>query len=111
MTIRIGMAAIFLMLGWGEPRLQAQASITDGTTIPSIAPGAPAGSYTLSKFETVNVYNGHLNFTLPLLKVGGRGEAGYTISLPIERSWRIESHVNNNAVICRFRRRKSLIPN
>jgi len=99
MTIRIGMVAMLLMLGWGEPRLQAQASITDGTTIPSIAPGAPAGSYALSKFETVNVYNGHLNFTLPLLKASGRGEAGYTISLPIERSWRIESHVNNNAVI------------
>src|SRR5258707_174340 len=79
--------------------LQAQDSITDGTTPLPIQPGAPAGSFGLSGFESVNLYSGHLQVSIPLLKVGGRGEAGYTMSLPIQRNWRIESHINNNQVI------------
>jgi hypothetical protein len=46
------------------------------------AKGTPAGSYALSGFDNVNLFNGHLNFHLPLLKVGGRGSAGYTMALP-----------------------------
>ena len=45
----------------------------DSTTPPGQAPGAPAGSYSLSGFEKVNLFNGHLNFQLPLLQVSGRG--------------------------------------
>jgi RHS repeat-associated protein len=63
---------------------------TDGTTSPTIAPGAPAGSFALSGFERVNPFNRNLNFALPLLRVGGRGKAGYTIMLKIERKWRVE---------------------
>jgi hypothetical protein len=63
---------------------------TDGTTAPAIAPGAPAGSFALSGFESVNPFNRNLNFALPLLKIGGRGKAGYTMMLKIERKWRIE---------------------
>ena len=48
---------------------------TDGTTPPGIAPGAPAGSYGLTGFENVNLYNGNLNFHLPLVRAGGRGGA------------------------------------
>jgi RHS repeat-associated protein len=65
-------------------------SLLDGTTPPGIAPGAPAGSYALSGFETVNLYNGNLNFALPLLEVSGRGEARYTMMLPIEHRWDIK---------------------
>src|SRR6266851_5790441 len=38
----------------------------------AMTPGAPAGSYALSGFDNVNLYNGNLNFSLPLLKIGGR---------------------------------------
>jgi YD repeat-containing protein len=58
-----------------------------GSTPASQAPGAPSGSYALSGFENVNLYNGHLNFHLPLLSVNGRGESGDTITLPIESRW------------------------
>jgi hypothetical protein len=61
--------------------------VFDGRTPTGLAPGAPAGSYALSGFESINLFNGHLNFSLPLLRVGGRGSAEYTMMLPIERTW------------------------
>jgi RHS repeat-associated protein len=68
----------------------AQSSVTDGSTPLALSPGAPDGSYSLSGFDNVNLYSGSLNFSLPLLKVGGRGEAGYTITLPIEQHWTVK---------------------
>jgi hypothetical protein len=64
---------------------------TDGTTPMGLQPGSPAGSYALSGFDNVNLYNGALDFRLPLLSVGGRGSAGHTIMLPIEQHWQIET--------------------
>lgn len=40
-------------------------SATDGTTPSGIAPGSPSGSYALSGFDNINLYNGNLNFALP----------------------------------------------
>ena len=62
-------------------------SATTGTTPASMAPGAPAGSYSLSGFESINLFNRRLNFDLPLLHVGGRGAAGYTVQLPLGFQW------------------------
>ena len=70
--------------------VNAQTSNTDGATPAGLSPGAPAGSYSLTGFENVNLYNGNLNVSLPLLSVGGRGSAGYTITLLIEQKWRVE---------------------
>ena len=63
---------------------------TDGTTAPVIEPGAAAGSYALSGFDNVSLFNGNLNFAMPLLKMGGRGSASFAINLKIEKKWRIE---------------------
>ena len=57
-----------------------------------LAPGSPAGSYVLSGFESVNIFNGSLNFQLPLARVGGRGSAGFTWTLPIQRKWEIDRY-------------------
>jgi len=62
-------------------------SILDGGTPVGVAPGSPAGAYALSDFESVNLFSGNLNFTLPLLKIGGRGSAQGAIMLPIESHW------------------------
>jgi YD repeat-containing protein len=70
--------------------VRAQTSNTDGMTPAGLTPGAPAGSYALSGFENVNLYNGNLNVSLPLLPVSGRGSAGYTATLLIEQKWRVE---------------------
>jgi hypothetical protein len=64
-------------------------SVTDGSTPLALTPGSPAGSFALSGFDTVNLYNGNLNFRLPLLTVAGRGDAATTLTLPIQRQWSI----------------------
>jgi RHS repeat-associated protein len=67
--------------------IQAQTPLT-GTTAPGLSPGSPAGSFALSGFENVNLYNGNLNVRLPLLRVGGRGTASYDMTItPMEAKW------------------------
>ncbi|MFY9554085.1 MAG: hypothetical protein WAV47_05120, partial [Blastocatellia bacterium] len=66
-------------------------SATIGSTPLGLSPGAPAGSYALSGFENVNLFNGNLNFRLPIVQIGGRGSAGYAMMLKIEQKWRVES--------------------
>src|SRR6266516_2537100 len=59
-------------------RTPGQTKPTDGGTPLGLQAGTPAGSYGLSGGDNVNLYNGALNFTLPLLSIGGRGSAGHT---------------------------------
>lgn len=75
---------------------QRAEKVTDGTTPSGLASGAPAGSYALSGFESVNPYNGGLNFSLPLLTVGGRGGAGYPVTLRIDQKWIIRKQFGDN---------------
>src|SRR5262245_1877143 len=65
-------------------------SLTDGATPLGITAGAPAGSYALSGLDNINLFNGSINFSIPLLRVGVRGGAGYTMMLPIEQRWSVE---------------------
>jgi len=58
-------ALLWLLIGIA----QGQTNITDGTTPPGIAPGAPAGSYLLTEVEVLNVYNGNLSLRFPLYKM------------------------------------------
>ncbi len=58
---------------------------TSGTTPSGLTTGAPAGSYSLTDFENVNLFSGNLNFSLPLLKINGRGSTGTSINLSRER--------------------------
>src|SRR6185369_14383662 len=68
----------------------AQQQATDGATPLGLSPGAPAGSYPLSDFEDVNLFNGTLNFSLPLLKIEGRHEAAYSLMLRIDHKWLVQ---------------------
>ena len=63
---------------------------TDGSTPLALAPGAPAGSYSLSGFENINPYSGALNLKLPLFTVGGRGQSRYVITKKVETKWTID---------------------
>jgi hypothetical protein len=65
-------------------------SITDGSTPLGLSPGAPACSYSLSDFDSVNLYNGNLSFSLPIVKIAGRGGAGYTMTARIEQKWLVD---------------------
>jgi hypothetical protein len=45
--------------------------------------------------ENINIYNGNLNFRLPLVHVGGRGSAGYTMMLALNsKKWSVK-HTQN----------------
>src|SRR5215467_3875735 len=59
----------------------------DGMTPVGLLPGSPAGSYALSGLDTINLYNGSNNITIPLVKIGGRGDAGYTMVAHHETHW------------------------
>ena len=72
----------------------AQSDPTDGSTALALSPGAPAGSYSLSDFESINPYSGGLNFRLPMYAVAGRGQAQYTITQRIDSKWRVERFYN-----------------
>ena len=71
--------------------VKAQGS-TDGTTPLGLTPGSPTGSYPLSDFEVVNLYNGSLNFRLPIYQIAGRGGAGYSITLQVQKKWTVQRH-------------------
>src|SRR6266852_4524895 len=65
---------------------------SDRLTPIGLKAGAPAGSYSLSGIENINLYNGNLDFRLPLLQMGGRGSAGHTIMLPLNsKGWIVRS--------------------
>src|ERR1044071_4415360 len=49
--------------------------------------GSPTGSYPMSELDTVSLFSGNLNFNLPFLSIGGRGDAGTQMSLNIRREW------------------------
>lgn len=67
---------------------------TDGSTPLGMSRGTPAGSYTLGGFDNVNLFNGHLNFGIPLLSMSGRGAVGYKMTLPLEQTWTIFKQTN-----------------
>src|SRR5215208_6215850 len=87
LCVRAALLALVLAQG---ALAQTATSVTDGSTPSALAPGAPAGSYPLSGFESVNLYNGNLNFALPLLQNGGRGAAGVAVTLKVEQHWRVK---------------------
>ena len=59
--------------------------VEDAVTPVAIQPGTPDGVYRLTDFEHVNVYNGQVSSSLPLLEIGGRGEARHIIRVGISR--------------------------
>jgi len=83
----ISVFSVILLLAIGANAQSRR--LNDGSTPLGITPGSPAGAFSLSNFDTINPYNGNLNFRLPLINVGGRGNSDYTISLPINYRWTV----------------------
>jgi hypothetical protein len=77
------LAGLLLLLLLSSMTLAQSTTAVDGYTPLGLSPGAPAGSYGLSGFENVNLFNGNLNFSLPLLGVGGRGGASHMVLSPL----------------------------
>ncbi len=95
------LACAALLLVLSAVNVSAQASNPNSGSTPSgLKPGSPAGSYGLSGFDNVNLFNGNLNFHLPLIGVGGRGSAKMQMMLAIDSvHWTVDSEggLNNSA--------------
>src|ERR1051325_8434047 len=76
-------------------RAQSTATNLEGNETPgALKPGAPAGSYALSGIENINIYNGNLSAGIPLLKVGGRGDASYVMTQQLaQREWTVDHNL------------------
>ena len=74
-----------LLLSQIVGRAAAQSSI-DGLLPSALTPGSPAGSYD-SSVDAVNLFNGNLNFRIPLLTVGGRGGAAFPLAFSLNPKW------------------------
>ncbi len=82
-----------LAAGSRAPAQTAANSVLSGPTPPALAPSTPANVYTLSGFDSVDSYSGRLSVALPLHQIGGRGEAGYTMTLGVSNpAWTIENY-------------------
>ena len=55
----------------------------------SVKGGKAVGTYTLDNFDNINLFNGNLNFNLPLITLNGRGENGISLFLAIETRWKL----------------------
>jgi RHS repeat-associated protein len=55
-----------------------------GATPAGLATGKALGSYLVNDIETVNLFNGNVSISIPLISIGGRGNAGYTMYKPVE---------------------------
>jgi len=96
-AVRVLAATCPLMLFGQTGDLQSRTWSTTDFPIPaSMAAGTPAGSYLLSGIDSVNIYSGKVNVAVPLMKVGGRGEAGYTMYAKVTPpgGWRVETNVS-----------------
>lgn len=73
----------FVIIAQGETHTK----ITDNGVPPSIALSPTSGNPKIGDYGAIGTFNGRLNYTIPLLNVGGRGEAFYSIPLNINRLW------------------------
>jgi len=97
--VSIIVSAILLMLSLSTHSSgQNTQTTTDKMTPSGIAPGAPAGSYPLTGMESINLFNGNLDFRLPLLSLDGRGSAVRNMMLSLNtKKWRVrESHIGTS---------------
>ncbi len=53
-------------------------------------PGTPVGSYKLTDIDSVNLFSGNLNVSMPLAGLDGRGQADASVSMTIDNQWRLD---------------------
>lgn len=93
LTIRLMSLCVTVGVLWGQVGGTSRFT-TQGTTPPAVAPGTPEGSYSLSGFDSINPYSRKLNISIPMLTVGGRGEAGYTMFLNLDQQWQVRTYTD-----------------
>jgi RHS repeat-associated protein len=81
----------------GRGQITIDKSPLAGNLPAAIEPGAPVGSFALSNLDSIDPYRGSLNVSIPLLRVGGRGEAGFVVGTNLSSpSWYIDKSLQAN---------------
>jgi RHS repeat-associated protein len=88
---QVGLCFLAAFIGFAEIGRSQAMNLDNVYTPAGLEPGTPAHSYALGDFDNISYFNGHLNFHLPLREIGGRGQAAYTLTLPIEGRFDLES--------------------
>jgi len=73
-------AALLIWFGSAQAQMQPQ-NVTDGTTPPAIAPGAPLGTYSITDMEIYNPFSGGTSLQFTAAVLGGRGSISYPLIL------------------------------
>jgi hypothetical protein len=82
-------AGIIILILATTYSIGAQTTSTDRNTASGLATGS--SSYALGGFDNINLFNGNLNYKLPLLTVGGRGDAQVSMNLALNsKRWRVK---------------------
>lgn len=69
-----------------------------GPTPPELLPSDPGRVVPLSNLDSVDLYSGHLNASLPIHWIGGRGDAGYTMTLAISNPpWAMVTNIGQSS--------------
>jgi hypothetical protein len=95
---------VLLLVASSISALGQMQSPYDGSTPSGLQPGTVPASMPLDEFIQINLATGSLSFRLPLLTIGGRGRAGYTIYSTIDNRFTIdhETYIINCAPECSF---------
>lgn len=72
--------------------------LSDGFTLPEVEQGPLEGGYPTFDVGTVSLFSGKLSVSIAVRTVGGRGGAGYTISVPINQSWTVDKEWDSHLV-------------
>jgi RHS repeat-associated protein len=83
---------LVLLFGASLPLASNAQTITPygGYTPPGLSQGGAPGAFSLADFENMNLANGSLDFSLPILRIGGRGKAGYTMYINVGKRWALQ---------------------
>lgn len=91
-----------------------RASPAHGSAPGGVQAGSPVGSFPLADFESVNLYNGVLSLTVPVVSLAGRAGNGVKIPVKVDPlPWIVERGcmtLPNGSQICDYFPRKSWEP-
>lgn len=60
-----------------------------------IQPGLTPEDYSPNGISSLNYYNGNLVTALPVARLGGRGDAGFTLNLVLQSQWTVQNMTEN----------------
>ncbi len=85
------LAAVPVLLAQSSPPSAPVTNPLDGLTPQAMRGAEPSSTYVLSGFDSINYYSGSMHFALPVVKVGGRGDATHNVVVAVKPpNWTVD---------------------